>query len=736
MLDFQPSPSLPRYAFGAHDEILINGLSYRCNYSTDEGYVFVRTDGTGVAESFTHAVLSQYVTQGKLEHRREAFLSDRAKRRLRNPASQLATLPRKQLQKVREREAIVRAFLKKEVEGKVKRTEESVRAVRSDLLIEAGKILSVPCEDDPSKMGSKKIIVPVLSASRILKLVASFDRDGMSALCSHGAGQGNRTRRLSPDTIALLAGTVRNYLSMERPSKTQIYDDVCEAFHSENIRRREMGKSDLITPSRETVRQEIEKLDPFLVNIARYGEEEARKRTAPVGRGIEVTRPLERVEMDEWKVDLMTLLAGSGIWSILSEEERASFGLEEGETKRWYLTVALCTTTRCILAMKLSRIPSKRSAMQAIEMIVRDKGVWADAVGALCPWNMCGTPELIVTDCGSAFIDFNTRAGATDLGIAIENAPAGVPELRAKIERVFGTISSKLMGRFTGRTFSNSVIKGDYDPKARAALTAEDLSEALIRWIVDVYHNTPHSGLNGDTPFKCWHRLVALHGVNPMPSVRSLRQALGTRLKRTITKKGITVLGIQYHSEKLAHWFMHYKNKEVRVRWHSEDLGAISVELNNEWIEVPSVFSRFNGERAQTWLMAVRELRASAISQAHVDEEIIFSAMRRIKEINANAIARQGAFVDDFSEKRISQLEDGFLIGFNVAARTEDPQFRPSSDGFGLELPLDACIPSHIIQKPKKMEAEHSKDFLTPSISGVSESMEWSNDQQWSIGKK
>jgi putative transposase len=110
--------------------------------------------------------------------------------------------------------------------------------------------------------------------------------------------------------------------------------------------------------------------------------------------------------------------------------------------------------------------------------------------------------------------------------------------------------------------------------------------------------------------------------------------------------------------------------------------------------------------------------------------------MKRIKEINANAIARQGVFVDDLSEKRISQLEDGFLIGFNVAARTEDPQFRPSSDGFGLELPLDACIPSHIIQKPKKMEAEHSKDFLTPSSSGVSESMEWSNDQQWSIGKK
>ena len=104
MLDFQPSPSLPRYAFGAYDEILINGVSYRCDYSTEKGYVLVRTDGTGVAESFTHAILSQYVIQGKVEHRREIFLPESAKRRLRSPASQLATLPRKQQQKAKERE--------------------------------------------------------------------------------------------------------------------------------------------------------------------------------------------------------------------------------------------------------------------------------------------------------------------------------------------------------------------------------------------------------------------------------------------------------------------------------------------------------------------------------------------------------------------------------------------------------------------------------------------------------
>ena len=357
-------------------------------------------------------------------------------------------------------------------------------------------------------------------------------------------------------------------------------------------------------------------------------------------------------------------MAQNGLWSVLSDEEKASLSYEEGKKPRWYLTAAICATTRCILGMKLSRAPSGRSAMQTIDMIVRDKGVLADALGAQSPWNMSGTPELIVTDCGSAFIDFDTRAGATDLGIHIDAGPAGMPELRARIERMFGTMSTKLISRFSGRTFSNTIQKGDYDAEARAALTTDDLSEALVRWVVDVYHRTPHAGLNGETP----------------------ANALGTRLKRTVAKTGITVLGIRYHSEALARWFMHSTSREVRVRWYSEDLGAISVELNGEWIEVPSVFERFQGQRAQTWIMAVREIQASVAAQKKVDEEVIFNAMNRIREINSNAMARIGLMVEDYSKERIDSLENGMLIGFNVDETPLDAMRLPST-GIGLELP-------------------------------------------------
>ena len=694
MLDLSPSPTLPRFAFGEYDEVIMNGISYRAIDCTEDGYVFARTDSTGVAESFSHAVLSQRVRLGGLEHRREAFLPKSAKRRLRVPAQQFSTLPLKQQKKAKYIESLVRTFLEMEKQGKVKRTEKSTNEVLPELRYRAGKLLSVPAEADEFEVPKGTDLTPnAVCASRLLKYVAAFCRDGMAALYGNDNSHAKRSRRIGPDELALLSKTVRNFLVMEKPSISQVVEDVRDAFIAENLRREELrekgeeAKSPLVMPSRETVRLEVRKLDPFEVDVARYGLDEACKRNAPVGKGLDLTRPLERVEMDEWKVDLMNLLATSGIWSILSDEEKASLGLEEGKKTRWYLTAAICTTTRCILAMKLSRAPSARSAMQTIDMIARDKGQWTDAVGALTPWNMSGTPELIVTDCGSAFIDFDTRVGAADLGINIDAGPAGMPKFRARIERMFGTMADNFIGRFTGRTFSNTIVKGDYDAEERAALTIEDLSEALVRWVVDVYHRRPHAGLNGETPRNCWNRLVAKYGVAPMPSVELRRKALGTRLERTVTRKGISVLGIRYHSETLARWFTHATSKKVRIRFYSEDIGAIAVELDGEWIEVPSVFERYRGERAQTWILAAQEIRASVAAQKKVDEQVIFKAMSRIREINANALARQGLLIDDYSKERLAELEDSLLVGFEVDETPREAQMPPATDGLGLELP-------------------------------------------------
>ena len=698
MLNLQCSPNMPRFAFGEYDEVLIDGVSYRATDCSVDGYVFVRTDARGVAESFPHAVLSQRVANGTLEHRRDEFLPENAKRRLRQPTRELSTLSPKAQRRAKYHEALVLAFLEMEKEGKVKRTEASTKAVLEEIKYRAGKYYSVPSDSDEGQVERNTRVSPnKVSASRLLKRVAAYCRDGLTALYGQDI-QNNRARRIGPDELCLLSRTIRNYLSPEQPTIAFVVEDVHRAFLAENERRKALIEQErngevrgrktslLELPSRETIRREIGKLDPFEVVASREGLEKARKKFAPVGMGLTVTRPLQRVEMDAWKVDLKTIMATAGIWSMLDDKEKAAFGLEDGKKTRWFLIAAMCTTTRCILAMKLARAESGRAAVQTIDMIVRDKGVWADAVGTLTPWNMSGTPELIVTDAGSGFIDFDTRAGATDLGIAIDAGPAGMPEFRARIERMFGTMASSFIGRFTGRTFRNTVVKGDYDSDKRAALTSEELSEALVRWVVDVYHRRPHAGLGGETPLNCWNRLVEKFGVAPMPSLERRRKALGTRTKYTAQKDGITILGVRYHSKVFARWFMHARDREVRVRWYSEDIGAIAVELNGAFVEIPAVLTRFCGQRAQTWLMAVREIRAARAAEAKVSEQIIAQTMDHIVAMNANAMARQGLFVEDFSEERLKRLEDTQLIGFEVEDTPREPIAPSGDDGLGAEL--------------------------------------------------
>jgi putative transposase len=212
----------------------------------------------------------------------------------------------------------------------------------------------------------------------------------------------------------------------------------------------------------------------------------------PVGAGLEVSRVLERVEIDEWEVDLITLLMLFGVWDILSDTEKDALGLKKGPGVRMSLSVAMDSYSRCILAMRLSRAPSIASALATLEMVLVDKGPWADAVGALTPWCMSGLPESVAADAGPPYRSAEFRAALADLGITSARPAAGEAGLRARIERFFGTISTSLMPRLSGRTFSNILQRGDYPSNELAALTVEELSNALVRWVVDIYHNSCH----------------------------------------------------------------------------------------------------------------------------------------------------------------------------------------------------------------------------------------------------
>lgn len=74
MFDIQPTSQTPKYAFGMHDEILVQGISYRPQARRDWVFIPARTDHTGVAESFDAGKLAHLVQKGLLRHNKGAFL--------------------------------------------------------------------------------------------------------------------------------------------------------------------------------------------------------------------------------------------------------------------------------------------------------------------------------------------------------------------------------------------------------------------------------------------------------------------------------------------------------------------------------------------------------------------------------------------------------------------------------------------------------------------------------------
>lgn len=690
-----------RIAIGAFDRITVNEVSYSFLFENEAGKTLKMEDGTGRAYQFSHEELSRLSSLGRLRIEADFFHPEKAARQQQSSTGLLSALPLTHNARVAKRSAYVEAFLEMEREGKINRTDAAIKA-NTEVLI--GKATQFAENLNPLGVAEpgKSADISIPPKPRTLRnWIKAAELDGQTGLLDAMHLRGNRNRVLGPEEVGLLMKEVRGYMSRERPTIKTIHENVQIAFEDRNAERKERGLPSLKVPSRETTRRAIRALDPFAVITARYGEAAARKKFKPVLNGLNLTRPLQRVEIDEWEIDLMTLMHSSGLIDLFTEEERLQLGLDK-TTKRWTLTVAICCTTRCIVGMVISTAPKARAAVQVLQMVVSNKGQWADLVGALGHWDMYGIPELIVTDCGVAFKSQAFRFACADLGITKELAIAGCPEVRGTIERVFNTVALDLLPRLSGRTFSDVVSKGDAKPEERAALTFDDLAFVLVRWVVDIYHNTPHRGLDGKTPAETWRRLMGKWGVRPSPDMRRSRLVFGHRMTRVLSKEGLTVLGVRYHSERLADWMLRKDKCDVDVRWHPKDIGAIEVRLGSDWFTVPAIDHELDGVPAQIWLSATRDVRSRNPKAKRINTEVVQQAIKAISERNAEAMALANLVVEDWSPERIAREEKRIFRGVRFG---KPKQLQKAKDGIGSSFPAPEAETSRTEKTASKKPA-------------------------------
>lgn len=694
-MDISFSDNNARYAFGRFDRVTIEGVGYRLHQETEVGFVFVRDDESQLAQQFTHEDMQRLGNAHAIRVERGYFDPHFAAKRQLQMSTAHGSLVGGAKTRVSRKEAYCQAALDMHREGLLKFTDESInaniftligRAVDlSDNLNPSGKAKPIKSED----------IGTAPSARTLRRWLASMIEFGRSGLVNRIGSRGNRSNRMGPEATGLMMKEVRKYLSPEKPSIKQVHEQVRLSFDDRNEQRAAQGRSPLTIPSRETVRRAIRALDPYQVELARNGEAAARKKFRPVLNGISVTRPLERVEIDEWTVDVMTLMESSGMYDLLTDEEKRSLGLhvkgdedangkKRKNTGRWTLTAAICCATRCIVGMVLSRNPNEDAAVQLLQMITTNKGAWADAVGSMTPWDMHGTPELIVFDGGAAFKSQRFRMAASDLGVMWEMAMNGVPENRGTIERAFGTVGSDFAPRLSGHTFSSILEKGDADPEKRAVLDLDDFTFALIRYVTDIYHNSPHGGLDGETPVRAWRRLTQEYGVLPPPDMEMMRLCFGQQRQYRLDKTGITILGVRYQAEHLQTYMRRKDPHMVDVRWHPKDIGAVSVQLGKEWFEISALDPSLKGVSAQTWLTAIRRTRANNPTSNRLDNVAVREAIKAIDDRNEQAKQASSLNLEDWSEKRMERAENDVVAGIEFFDRKSPTQAKGE---LGHELP-------------------------------------------------
>ncbi|MWB79843.1 DDE-type integrase/transposase/recombinase [Pseudooceanicola sp. 216_PA32_1] len=510
------------------------------------------------------------------------------------------------------------------------------------------------------------------SPRTLLRWFWSYERSGYRAigLQENYSNSGNRTPRFPPEAMALLTRCVQGYATRRRKTKKRIIEDTQAAFEEMNSRRLAEGMRPWPVPGASTVRRAIGKLDKFYVACQRYGLDATRKKFAVFENGVSSLYPAERIEIDECEIDVMTLATNSFIWHLLSEEERKR--VPRG--RRW-MYVAICATTRCILALHICKATSAAEAVKCLALVTRDKSDLARAAGAQCSWHQHAGLSAVVTDQGSAFIAFIFAQTVAALGGDHDAPAAATPWLRAFIERVFGTFNTDLFQEANGRTFSNPFERGDFDSKGSATLTDDQLAKMLIRYVVDVYHNRPHEGLQGEAPSDAWERLGTKYPIVPPPLPAERRAIFGLRTRRNVRGNGVVVCGVSYNSPQLQNHFIHGPDNEqhVQVRVNPEDMGAIDVLLGQEWVRCLPNGGGFEGIRLELWINKVREIRQRNHDLAQMKRHIVRAALEDIRAMNEEPWRLLSVTPFALSAKQINQVERSVFMGLELEPLADDP---------------------------------------------------------------
>jgi putative transposase len=364
------------------------------------------------------------------------------------------------------------------------------------------------------------------------------------------------------------------FLNKQRMPGKAVADGVADRFVRMN--RSLLPDQQQKPPARSTIYRWLDKLYRAVVDESREGKAYTERELRIVTGALKVKDILERWEIDHTPLDVL----------VVCRITRMVLG-------RPWLTLVIDRRSRMVMGFYISfHAPSAYSVLYALRMAIRPKD---DLVGAMSgiknPWPARGLPTKVVVDNGMELHSDAIDLFALEAGIEIQYCPAAHPELKGAVERIFRTLSQSLFHQMPGTVFNCVDARRDYPSEQAAALDIDTVTTILVKWIVDVYHCSPHEGLQGQTPLAVWQALEGKRAFELPAYPRQLDLMVGQIATRTLFHYGVEYDHVRYNSVILGSLLERSRKKLlVQIRVYEHDISYVDVLMpdTDEYVRVPA----------------------------------------------------------------------------------------------------------------------------------------------------